>query len=109
MSRILGRIFSGPRLEVAKFGFYVFTPMLTMYFTGIPDFLENQVEPLRRKLFRLNDQTYHPPTASEDIQEYMEALRTRKDRIAAATAANASASHDLAVREEESGSPSSTA
>ncbi|KAI9187846.1 hypothetical protein H9P43_002237 [Blastocladiella emersonii ATCC 22665] len=87
----LNRILGGTRLEVFKFGFYVFSPIVVMYLTGIPEFVEKEVNPLRVKLFRLNDETYHPPANSEEIGEYMQLLRTRKERLTASNAAAAAA------------------
>ncbi|KAJ3359919.1 hypothetical protein GGF32_008937 [Allomyces javanicus] len=66
------------RLEVFKFGIYVFAPIYVMYFTGIPSYFEKEVVPLRNKLFRLNDPTYQPPQATEDIHAHMDKLRERK-------------------------------
>ncbi|ORZ29481.1 hypothetical protein BCR44DRAFT_38580, partial [Catenaria anguillulae PL171] len=90
MSRsLLTKLAGGSKLEVLKFGLYVFTPIAIMYYTGVPEFLEREVMPLRTKLFRLDQETYHPPAQSDDIKQYMELLRTRKDRILGGSGAGA--------------------
>ncbi|KAL7746923.1 hypothetical protein RI367_007743 [Sorochytrium milnesiophthora] len=70
----------GTRLEVFKFGIYVFAPVAIMYFTGVPEFIEREVWPLRAKWLRTRDPLQAPPRSTEDIKVFMDDLRHRQQQ-----------------------------
>ncbi|KAI9137803.1 hypothetical protein BKA69DRAFT_864261 [Paraphysoderma sedebokerense] len=67
----------GTKLEVMKFGIYLFFPIAAMYYCGLPEFFQKHVVEVRRQIFNLDAPTHKPPSAQEDIKDYMEKLRQR--------------------------------
>ncbi|KAF8338128.1 uncharacterized protein EI90DRAFT_2909033 [Cantharellus anzutake] len=70
---------AGPNLEVFRFGFYVFFPIVMMLHYGNPDWFEKHVIPARDRMFPPSEQT-NPPTDPHGIKE--EIARLRAERLA---------------------------
>ncbi|KAG0172186.1 hypothetical protein DFQ28_004156 [Apophysomyces sp. BC1034] len=67
----------GPRLEVIKFGFYVFFPLGTMIYFGGPDFYDQHVKTI--KFWPDYETTHKPPTTSSEIREELEKMKTVRE------------------------------
>ncbi|KAG1123485.1 hypothetical protein G6F42_010505 [Rhizopus arrhizus] len=69
----------GPRLEVVKFGFYVFFPVGVMLYFGGPEFYDNYVKGI--KCWPDINTTYKPPTTSEEVRSALDKMKSdREDR-----------------------------
>ncbi|CAO0791413.1 unnamed protein product [Mucor circinelloides] len=69
----------GPRLEVVKFGFYVFFPVGVMLYFGGPEFYDNYVKGI--KFWPDINTTYKPPTTSEEVRSALDKMKSdREDR-----------------------------
>ncbi|KAF1797604.1 hypothetical protein V8B55DRAFT_1514836 [Mucor lusitanicus] len=69
----------GPRLEVVKFGFYVFFPVGVMLYFGGPEFYDNYVKGI--KFWPDINTTYKPPTTSEEVKSALDKMKSdREDR-----------------------------
>ncbi|KAG2223371.1 hypothetical protein INT45_002866 [Circinella minor] len=67
----------GPRLEVVKFGFYVFFPVGVMLYFGGPDFYNNHVKSL--KFWPDYETTYKPPTTSDEVKGALETMKAQRE------------------------------
>ncbi|KAI8644764.1 hypothetical protein BD408DRAFT_412861 [Parasitella parasitica] len=69
----------GPRLEVVKFGFYVFFPVGVMLYFGGPEFYDSYVKGI--KFWPDINTTYKPPTTSEEVKSALDKMKSdREDR-----------------------------
>ncbi|GAN09263.1 conserved hypothetical protein [Mucor ambiguus] len=69
----------GPRLEVVKFGFYVFFPVGVMLYFGGPEFYDTYVKGI--KFWPDINTTYKPPTTSEEVRSALDKMKSdREDR-----------------------------
>ncbi|KAI7872146.1 hypothetical protein BDF14DRAFT_1877953 [Spinellus fusiger] len=67
----------GPRLEVVKFGFYVFFPVFTMTYFGGPDFYDRYVKGI--KFWPEYESTHKPPTTPEDLRASLEKMKSDRE------------------------------
>ncbi|RUP52275.1 hypothetical protein BC936DRAFT_149532 [Jimgerdemannia flammicorona] len=67
----------GPKLEVFKFGVYIFFPVGVMLYFGGPDFYNKFVSHIN--FWPPVEQTHRPPTTREDIQRELERLRIERE------------------------------
>ncbi|KAI9314125.1 hypothetical protein BX666DRAFT_501820 [Dichotomocladium elegans] len=67
----------GPRLEVVKFGFYVFFPVGVMLYFGGPDFYDKHVKGI--KFWPDYEKTTKPPTTSDEVRETMNLLKAQRE------------------------------
>ncbi|KAL0090604.1 hypothetical protein J3Q64DRAFT_1007721 [Phycomyces blakesleeanus] len=67
----------GPRLEVIKFGVYVFFPVGVMLYFGGPGFYDQYVKGI--KFWPDYNTTYKPPTTSEEIKASLEKMKAERE------------------------------
>ncbi|KAI8373032.1 uncharacterized protein BYT42DRAFT_56110 [Radiomyces spectabilis] len=68
---------AGPKLEVVKFGFYVFFPVGVMLYFGGPDFYDKYVKGL--KFWPDYDTTYQPPKTSEEVRGALDRMKAERE------------------------------
>ncbi|KAI9023031.1 hypothetical protein CLU79DRAFT_750045 [Phycomyces nitens] len=67
----------GPRLEVAKFGVYVFFPVGIMLYFGGPGFYDQYVKGI--KFWPDYNTTYKPPTTSDEVKASLEKMKADRE------------------------------
>ncbi|KAI8992448.1 hypothetical protein BDB01DRAFT_778469 [Pilobolus umbonatus] len=67
----------GPRLEIVKFGVYVFFPVGVMLYFGGPTFYDNYVKGIR--FWPDYNTTYQPPTTSVEVRTALEKMKTDRE------------------------------
>ncbi|KAI9243479.1 hypothetical protein BDA99DRAFT_530241 [Phascolomyces articulosus] len=67
----------GPRLEVVKFGFYVFFPVGVMLYFGGPDFYDKHVKGIR--FWPDYETTTKPPTTSDEVKDTLATLKAQRE------------------------------
>ncbi|KAL1934054.1 hypothetical protein VTP01DRAFT_6236 [Rhizomucor pusillus] len=67
----------GPRLEVVKFGFYVFFPVGVMLYFGGPDFYDRHVKGI--KFWPDYETTHKPPTTSDEVKEALNKMKQERE------------------------------
>ncbi|CAO3674912.1 hypothetical protein G6F70_001343 [Rhizopus microsporus] len=67
----------GPRLEVVKFGIYVFFPVGTMLYFGGPEFYDKYVKGI--KFWPDYETTHKPPTTPEDVKDTLAKLKAERE------------------------------
>ncbi|KAI9595761.1 hypothetical protein BDF19DRAFT_439991 [Syncephalis fuscata] len=69
---------AGPRLEVFKFGIYVFFPIMFMTWIGSPEWYEQHVDRLRTAFNPPRELCNDPPTSREGVREQVERMRAER-------------------------------
>ncbi|KAI9284452.1 hypothetical protein BC943DRAFT_325674 [Umbelopsis sp. AD052] len=70
---------AGPKLEVVKFGVYVFFPVGVMLYFGGPGFYDHYVRGIN--FWPDFQKTHQPPKTSEDVRAALEKMKSeREDR-----------------------------
>ncbi|KAI8367317.1 hypothetical protein BD560DRAFT_141311 [Blakeslea trispora] len=67
----------GPRLEVVKFGFYVFFPVGVMLYFGGPDFYDTYVKGI--KFWPNIDTSYRPPSTTEEVRSALDKMKADRE------------------------------
>ncbi|CAO3686921.1 unnamed protein product [Umbelopsis vinacea] len=69
----------GPRLEVVKFGVYVFFPVGVMLYFGGPDFYNKHVRGIN--FWPEFEKTHQPPKTSDEVRAALDQMKSeREDR-----------------------------
>ncbi|KAI8056619.1 hypothetical protein BDF22DRAFT_740119 [Syncephalis plumigaleata] len=69
---------AGPRLEIFKFGVYVFFPIMFMTWIGTPEWYDRHVERLRTSFNPPAELCNKPPTTREGVREQVERLNAER-------------------------------
>ncbi|KAH8550930.1 hypothetical protein BGW37DRAFT_496549 [Umbelopsis sp. PMI_123] len=67
----------GPRLEVVKFGVYVFFPVGVMLYFGGPDFYDKYVRGIN--FWPEFEKTHQPPKTSDEVRAALEKMKTERE------------------------------
>ncbi|OAV94144.1 hypothetical protein PTTG_04311 [Puccinia triticina 1-1 BBBD Race 1] len=70
---------AGPNLELAKFGMYVFFPILVMVHYGDPDWYHKYVLPDRSQFLKLDKMAPSPPRNRSELQQELEHFRNLRE------------------------------
>ncbi|KAI7899651.1 uncharacterized protein BX663DRAFT_554825 [Cokeromyces recurvatus] len=75
----------GPRLEVFKFGFYVFFPVGVMLYFGGPEFYDKYVKGIKfwpdinTTYVSNEDELHKPPSTSEEVKSALDKMKAERE------------------------------
>ncbi|KAI8878854.1 hypothetical protein K501DRAFT_145081, partial [Backusella circina FSU 941] len=67
----------GPRLEIMKFGVYVFFPVGVMLYFGGPEFYDSYVKGIR--FWPEYNKTHQPPTTSDEVRSALDKMKAERE------------------------------
>ncbi|CAM0142448.1 hypothetical protein VKS41_002051 [Umbelopsis sp. WA50703] len=67
----------GPRLEVVKFGVYVFFPVGVMLYFGGPDFYDKYVRGIN--FWPDFEKTHQPPKTSDEVRAALDKMKSERE------------------------------
>ncbi|KAJ2959375.1 hypothetical protein NQZ79_g5158 [Umbelopsis isabellina] len=67
----------GPRLEVAKFGVYVFFPVGVMLYFGGPDFYDKYVRGIN--FWPDFEKTHQPPKTTDEVRAALDKMKSERE------------------------------
>ncbi|PLW13998.1 hypothetical protein PCANC_18116 [Puccinia coronata f. sp. avenae] len=70
---------AGPNLELAKFGMYVFFPILVMIHYGDPEWYHKYVLPDRSQFLKLDKMAPSPPRNRSELQQELEHFKNLRE------------------------------
>ncbi|GAB5588295.1 hypothetical protein Unana1_03195 [Umbelopsis nana] len=68
----------GPRLEVVKFGVYVFFPVGVMLYFGGPDFYDKYVRGIN--FWPEFEKTHQPPKTSDEVRAALDKMKSEREQ-----------------------------